>query len=91
MVMKTIFPILLAASLLLLPDVAASQMSSSSSDPVSPDPVPGQGADYPPSAVTAGTAYGGPPKMIPGDACTPFNPCALPSSAPHKLGTLPND
>jgi hypothetical protein len=91
MVMKTLFQVLLAAFLLLLPNVAAAQMSSSSSDPILPDPVPNRGAAYPPSAVTAGAAYAGPPRMIPRNECTPLNPCALPSSAPHKLGTLPND
>jgi hypothetical protein len=81
--------ILIALSLT-VPNVALAQMSSSSTDPVLPDPVPNQGVAYPPSAVTADTAYAGPPKMTPHSQCTPLNPCAVPSSAPHKLGPLVN-
>lgn len=79
---------ILIAFLLAMPNAALAQMSSSSADPVLPDPVPNQGATYPPSAATAGMAYGGPPRMDPRNGCSAFNPCALPSSAPHKLGPL---
>jgi hypothetical protein len=82
---------ILIAFLLAVPNVAAAQMSSSSADPVLPDPVPNQGVAYPPSAVTADTAYAGPPKMTPHSQCTALNPCAQASSAPHKLGPLPNE
>jgi hypothetical protein len=81
---------ILIAFLSALPNAALAQMSSGSSDPVLPDPVPNQGVAYPPSAVTADTAYAGPPKMIPHNGCTAFNPCAVPSSGPHKLGPLVN-
>jgi hypothetical protein len=81
---------ILIAFSLALPNVAMAQMSSSSSDPVLPDPVPNHGVAYPPSAVTADTAYAGPPKMTPHTQCTALNPRAVPSSAPHKLGPLPN-
>jgi hypothetical protein len=81
---------ILIAFLLAVPNVATAQMSSSSADPVLPDPVPNHGAAYPPSAVTADTAYAGPPKMTPRTQCTPLNPCAASSSAPHKLGPLVN-
>jgi hypothetical protein len=81
--------ILIALSLA-APNVALAQMSSGSSDPVLPDPVPNQGVAYPPSAVTADTAYAGPPKIAPHNGCTPLNPCAQASSAPHKLGPLVN-
>jgi hypothetical protein len=73
---------------LALPNVAVAQMSAGSTEPVLPDPVPNRGANYPPSAVTADTAYGGPPKMTPHLNCSPLNPCALPSSEPRKLGPL---
>jgi hypothetical protein len=80
----------LIAFLLAVPNIALAQMSSSSADPVLPDPVPNQGVAYPPSAVTADTAYAGPPKMTPHTQCAPLTPCAVPSSAPHKLGPLVN-
>jgi hypothetical protein len=80
----------LIAFLLALPNVAVAQMSSSSTDPVLPDPVPNRGVAYPPSSVTADTAYAGPPKMTPHTQCTALNPCAVSSSAPHKLGPLVN-
>jgi len=79
----------LAASLSLLPNVAVAQMAPSDI-PVLPDPVPNQGVQYPASAATAGQAYVGPPKMVLHAECTPFNPCAAASSAPHKLGPLVN-
>ena len=81
---------ILIAFLLAVPNVAVAQMSSSSADPVLPDPVPNQGVAYPPSAVTADTAYAGPPKMTPHTQCAPLNPCAAASSDPHKLGPLVN-
>jgi hypothetical protein len=81
--------ILIALSLT-VPNVALAQMSSSSTDPVLPDPVPNQGVAYPPSAVTADTAYAGPPKMTPHTQCAPLTPCAQASSEPHKLGPLVN-
>jgi hypothetical protein len=80
----------LIAFSLAVPHAALAQMSSSSADPVLPDPVPNQGVAYPPSAVTADTAYAGPPKMTPHAQCTPLNPCAVSSSEPHKLGPLVN-
>ncbi len=81
--------ILIALSLA-LPNVAMAQMSYGSSGPVLPDPVANHGADYPPSAATAGIAYGGPPKTALRNPCTAFNPCALASSAPHKMGPMIN-
>lgn len=56
-------------------------------EPVLPDPVPGVGADYPPSAATAGQGYVGPPlrKADPDLTCSPWNPCAYASSTPRKL------
>jgi hypothetical protein len=75
---------------LALPNAAAAQINYGATGPVLPDPVPDQGTQYPPSAVTAGTAYGGPPKIILHNQCTAFNPCAQASSAPHKLGPLIN-
>lgn len=57
------------------------------SGPYMADPVPGTGADYPPSAATATEAYVGPPKDHPAEACSALSPCALASSAPRKLGT----
>jgi len=81
---------ILIAFSLALPNVAAAQMSSSSADPVLPDPVPNQGVAYPPSAATADTAYGGPPKMTPHTQCAPLNPCAAASSDPHRMGPLIN-
>jgi len=81
---------ILIAFLLAVPNVALAQMSSSSSDPVLPDPVPNQGVAYPPSAATADAAYAGPPKMTPHNGCTALNPCAQASSDPHKLGPLVN-
>jgi len=81
---------ILIAFSFVLPNAALARMSSSTSDPVLPCPVPNQGVAYPPSAVTADTAYAGPPKMTPHNGCTALNPCALPSSDPHKLGPLVN-
>jgi len=57
-----------------------------SSEPVLPDPVPGRGADYPPSAATADTAYAGPPKEIPNKECDPANPCAFVPPVPGMSG-----
>jgi hypothetical protein len=82
---------ILAAFSLAIPNVAAAQMSSSSADPVLPDPVPNQGVQYPAGAVTADTAYGGPPRTTPHNNCAAFNPCAQASSDPHKLGPLVNE
>ena len=83
---------ILAAFIMALPGVAWAQdnplSSGISAEPVLPDPVPTQGANYPPSAATATTAYGGPPRFTPAAPCSALNPCALPSSAPHKLGPL---
>jgi len=70
-----------------LAGVAAAQENPAplrSAEPVLPDPVPGRGANYPPSAVTADTAYAGPPREIPNKECDPANPCAFDSSAPGK-------
>jgi hypothetical protein len=97
MVMKNIAPLhkaLFAISLIVsswsFSHEAYAQMTSSSTDPVLPDPVPNKGADYPPSAVTADTAYGGPAKMKSNAQCSALNPCAVSSSEPHKLGPLVN-
>jgi hypothetical protein len=66
-------------------------LASTAGEPTLPDPVPGAGADLAPSAATAGKAYVGPPlrKADPALTCSPFNPCALPSSTPRKLRGLP--
>jgi hypothetical protein len=82
--------LILIAFSLALPNVAMAQMSSSSTDPVLPDPVPNRGVAYPPSAVTADQAYAGPPKVTPHTQCAPLNPCAAASSDPHRLGPLVN-
>ena len=63
-------------------------LSGQSAASVMPDPVPGQGADFKPSAATATEAYMGMPRLERDTSCTEFNPCALPSSAPHPLGQL---
>lgn len=88
--MRLAFAAWLAALPLLAPGIAVAQDLKSTSAPlVLPDPVPGQGANFSPSAATATEAYGGPPRGTPaGDPCTPYNPCALPSSAPRELGPL---
>lgn len=84
-------PVVFALMLMGLSGLALAQTnplsSSTSAEPVLTDPVPGAGADYPPSAATAGEAYVGPPleKADPDLGCSPFNPCAYPSSAPRKL------
>ena len=83
-------PALFAAALFLSPHAAMAQIATGSSDPVLPDPVQGRGAQYPPSAVTTTEAYMGPPHLRTDNACTSYNPCALPSSAPHRLGQLSN-
>ena len=82
---------LCATLLLLSPDVAMAQIAASATDPVLPDPVTGRGTQYPASAATEGQAYNGQPKSPPRKDCTALNPCALPSSAPHKLGPLAAD
>jgi hypothetical protein len=88
--MRLVLAAIFAVSPLLLPGAAQAQkLKSTSAPPVVSDPVPGKGADFSPSDATATEAYGGPPKAIPdGDPCTPFNPCALASSAPRALGPL---
>lgn len=94
--MKTRAPIrvfILAAALSFVSAVALAQtdpLAGHTAGPVMPDPVPGQGADFKPSDATAIEAYGGPPRAAPSDPCTEFNPCALHSSAPHRLGQLDN-
>lgn len=60
-------------------------LASTTAGPVLPDPVPGQGGNFSPSAVTSGQAYGGPPLGAPSQNCSPFNPCALASSDPHRM------
>jgi hypothetical protein len=55
---------------------------------VMPDPIPGQGGNLATSAATSGTAYGGPPLSTPHLDCSPFNPCALASSAPRDPDVL---
>jgi hypothetical protein len=67
------------------PALAQSDLPSTAADPVLPDPVPGQGGNFSPSAVTSGQAYAGPPLATPRQDCSPFNPCALASSEPHKM------
>jgi len=69
----------------------SSPLSCTAVEPILPDPVPGAGADLSPSAATAGEGYVGPPlrKADPSLICSPFNPCALPSSTPRKLKGLP--
>jgi hypothetical protein len=100
--MRPLRPLLLALSSLALALASAMAMvqaataqdnpiPSQSSEPVLPDPVRGQGANYPPAAVTADQAYGGPPRMIAHGECSALNPCALPSSAPHRLGPLADE
>ena len=61
-------------------------LPSTGAEPMLPDPVPGTGADYPPSAATAGQGYVGPPlrKADPDLTCSPWNPCAYNSSTPGK-------
>jgi len=94
--MKTALEILRLAALAVLLAGSTAGLALAQTDPLAghtaqaviPDPVPGQGADFAPSAATATEAYGGPPRLMPDDPCTEYNPCALPSSAPHKLGTL---
>jgi hypothetical protein len=78
-------------ALLAAPDLALAQsdgISSTASDPILPDPVPGQGANFPASTATSGTAYGGPPLATPRQDCSPSNPCAVSSSAPRDPGVL---
>lgn len=70
--------------------MAMAQMQTSSADPVLPDPVPNHGTQYPASTATADAAYGGHAKVVLRNSCTSLNPCALPSSAPHPLGALPD-
>jgi hypothetical protein len=80
---------LLAASLAQPAPAQTNPLSRSSSVPaVQPDPVPGQGADFAPSEATATTAYMGAARDDLHNDCTAYNPCALPSSAPHPLGQL---
>jgi hypothetical protein len=85
---KMKFTALLALMTLLSPGAAMAQLASTRNTPVQPDPVPGQGANYAPSDATATTAYMGPARDDLHNDCTEFNPCALPSSAPHPLGQL---
>jgi hypothetical protein len=72
------------------PDSAMAQSDGldSATGPVMPDPVPGHGTNFPPSMATSGTAYGGPPLSTPHLDCSPFNPCALASSAPRDPDVL---
>lgn len=88
--MRLAFAAWLAALPLLAPGMAMAQDLRSTSAPLAlPDPAPGQGGDFSPADATATEAYIGPPKPIAGsDPCTPYNPCALPSSAPRELGPL---
>ena len=94
--MKTALQLLHLATLAALiagamPGVALAQtdpLAGTYTPPVIPDPVPGHGADFKPSDATATEAYMGPGHAAPNDPCTEFNPCALPSSAPHALGRL---
>ena len=76
---------LLATLALSSPDAALAQkLPSTSAPPVQPDPVAGMGGNFTPAMATATEAYGGPPKTAAAEACTKYNPCALPSSAPRK-------
>ena len=77
----------LAASLPLAAAAQTTPLPSSSPEPILPDPSPGAGANYPPSAATAGEAYNGPPleKADPALQCSPANPCAYPASTPRPL------
>lgn len=86
-----ILSLILLGTLLSWGDPALAQidsMASTTAEPALPDPVPGQGANIPPSMATSGTAYGGPPLGTPRQDCSPFNPCAVPSSAPRDPGVL---
>ena len=90
--MKILVALILALAPLAMAGSAAAQdnpIPTQSSEPILPDPVRGAGANYPPSAVTADQAYaGGTPRTTLRGDCSSFNPCALPSSAPHKLGPV---
>ena len=91
--LKTTIAVLLAASFALaVPALAQTDPLSGSPSvaAVQPDPVPGKGANFVPSDATATEAYGGPAHVALDNSCTEFNPCALPSSAPHPLGQLSN-
>jgi hypothetical protein len=63
----------------------ADSLPSTAADPILPDPVPGHGWNFPPATVTADQAYAGPPLATPRQDCSPLNPCAVPSSGPHKM------
>jgi hypothetical protein len=85
---KTKFAVLLSLITALSSGTAMAQLESSSTDPAMSDPVPGKGTQYPASAATADQAYGGQPRPAARNDCSETNPCAVTSSAPHKLGQL---
>ena len=85
----TIMALLAASFAMGMPALAQTDpLSGPSTIVVQPDPVAGQGTDFKPSDATATEAYMGPPRLERDTSCTEYNPCALPSSAPHALGQL---